>query len=124
MKNSRSLIKISLNPEDPPGNLELLLESIFWKELQMVDSAREFLYHVKEWGMSDSPYKVSDWEKYCHRSGLTQSKYHNMLKRLRRAGMIEKIYNKNRGEHEIHISRKFSFALDRMSRLWEEFFYD
>lgn len=124
MKNPSSPVKISLNPLNPPTNLESLLKNIFWKEPQMIAPAEEFIHHIKEWGMSDSPYRVSDWRKYCNRSGLTQSKYHNMLKRLRRAGMIEKIYNKNRRMHEIHISRKFSFTVDRMSRLWEEFLYD
>ncbi|HEX54765.1 MAG: hypothetical protein DRO90_00335 [Candidatus Altiarchaeales archaeon] len=98
-----------------------LLRQIFWREPEMVRHAREFLDYVKEWGRTESPYRVEEWKNYCIRRGITQSQYHNMLKRLRMSGMIEKVYNKNKGTHEIHISRKFSDIVFSMFRVWENY---
>ncbi|RLI88899.1 MAG: hypothetical protein DRO62_02820 [Candidatus Altiarchaeales archaeon] len=111
-------IKIS---REPPKNMDELLIRVFWKDPKLAPIAKEFLNHVKEWWRSESPYKVEEWNNYCIRKGLTQSQYHNMLKRLRRAGMIEKVYNKNLREHELHLTDRFSGSLAKMARVWDDY---
>jgi len=44
-----------------------------------------------------------------------------MLKRLRRAGMLEKKYNRMRGKHELYLSDGFSNALSSMACVWRDF---
>lgn len=114
-------LKIEFNPKELPDSIEDILGQIFWKNPELVQTSKEFLNHVKEWGRTDSPYTVTEWENYCTRKGVTQSTYHNMLKRLRNAGMVEKVYNKSRGVHELRISEKFSSYAASMSRVWNEF---
>jgi len=123
MKKRRSKVplKVELTPDKPMEKVEDLLDLIFWKAPSLTDEAIEFLRHVKEWGRTDSPYKAEDWNNYCSRTGMSQGKYHNMLRRLKKAGMIEKTYNESIKEHEIRISDKFSFYLSRMGRLWDGF---
>jgi len=122
MKKSDQSVKISINPEKIPQDLESLLGSVFWKEPGMVGPAADFLSYVWEWQMTESPYAASNWRSYCKKAGLTQSQYSNMLKRLKYAGMVEKKYNKGRGEHEIRASKKFHETLSSMGRIWERFF--
>jgi len=104
-----------------PGGLDDLLISIFWKKPSLVPVARDFLDYIKEWGRTESPYKVNEWRNYCIRNNLTQSSYHNMLKRLRKAGLIEKIYNKHKKTHELHTSSKFSESLREMANIWDNY---
>jgi len=113
-------LKIQLTNE-PSQNLHALLGQIFWKEPRMVQHAKDFLDHIKEWGRTESPYRADEWENYCTRKGITQSQYHNMLKRLRKAGMIKKVYNKNRRTHEIYISEKFSDLTYAMLSTWNKY---
>jgi DNA-binding transcriptional ArsR family regulator len=113
--------KISILPDNPPGNLEELLEALFWKEPELAGYAQDFLSHVKEWQRTDSPYTVDSWKKYCLRTGLSQSQYSNMLKRLRKAGMLDKKYNKARKSHELKISCLFSAAAYEMGRVWQDY---
>jgi len=123
MKNRRSRIplKVELEPEKPMETLGDLLDSIFWKEPSLTDEAIEFLKHIRGWGRTDSPYRADEWDNYCIRTGMSQGKYHNLLRRLRKAGMIEKVYNESIRTHEIRLSDKFSLHLSRMSKLWNEF---
>ncbi len=120
MKLKTRDVKIRL-PQEPPQNMDELLIQIFWKDPELVPIAKEFLNHVKEWGRSESPYRVDEWQGYCSRKGLTQSRYHNMLKRLKSAGMIEKVYNKNLRKHELYLTDKFSECLSKMARIWDEY---
>jgi hypothetical protein len=113
--------KISIVPGDPPITLGKLLEALFWKEPELAQHAVNFLSHVKEWQRTDSPYTVDGWDNYCKRTGLSQSQYSNLLKRLRKAGMLEKSYNKTRKRHELKISCLFSDALLEMSRVWQDY---
>ncbi|HIE34049.1 MAG TPA: hypothetical protein EYP86_02785 [Candidatus Altiarchaeales archaeon] len=113
-------LKIQLTNE-PPQNVHDLLKQIFWKKPRMVYHAKDFLDHIKEWGKTESPYRSDEWKNYCTRKGLTQSQYHNMLKRLKRAGMIKKVYNKNRRTHEIYISEKFSDLTHVMLSIWDRY---
>jgi DNA-binding transcriptional ArsR family regulator len=116
--------KISIIPEDSPDTLEKVLEAVFWKEPEIAEHACKFLSHIKEWQRTDSPYTVDGWDNYCKRTGLSQSQYSNMLKRLRKAGMIEKAYNKTRKQHELKISFLFSDAAYEMSRVWQDYARD
>ncbi len=118
------LAKISIDPEKPPAGLGDLLEALFWKEPELAEQAEDFLKHVKEWQRTESPYTVDGWEKYCKRTGLSQSQYSNMLKRLRKAGMLDKSYNKARKAHELRISGRFSRATAEMSRVWQDYLKD
>lgn len=111
-------IKFTLRP---CRDINDLLHSIFWKNPKLVPVARKFLMHVIEWGRSGSPHKAGEWQSYCNKTNLTQSSYHNMLKRLKRAGMVRKTYNKNLGVHEYHISDGFSSQTDRMMKTWNDF---
>ena len=120
----KSPAKISIVPEDPPNNLGKLLEALFWKEPELAEHAENFLSHIKEWQRTDSPYTTDGWDNYCKRTGLSQSQYSNMLKRLRKAGMLEKTYNKTRKRHELKISCLFSIAIQAMSRVWQEYLKD
>jgi len=120
-KSIKSPAKISIVPDDPPNTIEKLLEAVFWKEPELAQHAEKFLSHIKEWQRTDSPYTADGWDNYCKRTGLSQSQYSNMLKRLRKAGMIEKTYNKTRKRHELKISCLFSTALSEMSRVWQEY---
>lgn len=113
-------IKIEIT-DKPPQSLEEILEKLFWKEPEVAKKARDFLQDIKHWSRTETPYTVDQWKQYILRNEITQSTYHNMLKRLRRAGMIEKKYNKGRGKHELYPSRKFSEALYRMYTLWDEY---
>ncbi len=123
MKKARSKIplKVELEPEGLIEGVRDILGLIFWKEPSLTDEAIEFLSYVKEWGRTGSPYKAEDWSNYCARVGMSQGKYHNMLRRLKKAGMIEKTYNGSIRRHEIRISDRFSSHLSRMSRLWDGF---
>jgi len=123
MKNRRSKtpLKLEFEPAKPMETMEDLLNLIFWKEPSLTEEATEFLRYVKEWGRTDSPYKVDEWDNYCVRTGMSQGKYHNMLRRLKKAGMIEKVYNPSIKAHEIRPSDKFSFHLSRMGRIWDGF---
>lgn len=116
--------KISILPGDPPRDLEGVLGALFWKEPQMSFHAARFLGCVKEWQRTDSPYTVDQWKSYCERSGLTQSQYSNMLKRLRKAGMLDKRYNRARGKHELFLSEGFSCALSSMAGAWSRYVAD
>lgn len=113
-------VKIKISRE-PPKDTDELLDRIFWKDPGLAPIAREFLNHVREWGMTGTPYRVDEWDSYCTRKGLTQSRYHNILKRLRKAGLVDKTYNKNRGKHELHLTDKFSESLSRMAGLWDDY---
>lgn len=119
--SDKSPAKISILPDDPPANLEGLLFALFWKEPELAIRAAAFLEYVKEWQRTDSPYTVDGWDNYCRRTGLSQSQYSNMLKRLRRAGMIEKRYNKGRRLHELALSESFSYSLFRMAGAWRDY---
>ena len=121
MKKIEKSAKIKIQVEKLPENIHDLLDRIFWKEPDLIDSALDFLDHVKEWDMKGSPYKVTEWENYCMRKNLSQSTYHNMLKRLRRVGMVKKIYNKATQVHEIKISQDFSDYLFAMEKTWDGF---
>jgi len=44
-----------------------------------------------------------------------------MLRRLRRAGIIEKKYNPSVRDHELYLSGAFSNQLNRMAVLWDDF---
>jgi hypothetical protein len=105
----------------PPESMQQLLAQVFWKEPALAAQALQFLDHIKEWGRSESPYAVSEWSRYCSKKKITQSSYHNMLKRLKRLGFIEKKYNKERGDHELHISSSFSSTLLGMAKLFEDY---
>jgi DNA-binding transcriptional ArsR family regulator len=120
----KSPAKISIVPDDPPKNLNNLLEALFWKEPELAEHAVNFLSHIREWQRTDSPYTSDGWDNYCKRTGLSQSQYSNMLKRLRKAGMIEKAYNKTRKRHELKISCLFSTALLEMGRVWQDYSKD
>lgn len=117
-------IKIELSPE-LPEDIEQLLRMIFWKEKakdkEIIKAAKEFLDYVREWGRTQNPHTADQWENYCLRKNVTQSRYHNILKRLKAAGIVEKTYNKNRGKHEICLSGKFSATLNTMQRLWDNY---
>ena len=104
-----------------PETIDDVLTRLFWKEPKLAPYAKEFLEYVKEWGRSETPYRVIQWETYCEKTGLTQSKYHNMLKRLKRAGMINKKYNKNNREHEIQLAGEFSKQLAKTAGIWDEY---
>ena len=112
--------KIEINEENSE-NLEDLLAKIFWKEPELVKTAGDFLEHIKSWGRSETPYSVKEWEAYCTRQGITQSTYHNMLKRLRSAGMLEKTYNRARKTHEIRLVDNFSESLESMASVWNDY---
>jgi len=120
LKTERMGVDIRISRE-PPKNMDELLTRVFWKDPKLAPIAKEFLNHVKGWWRSESPYKVEEWDSYCIRKGLTQSRYHNMLKRLRRAGMIEKVYNKNLRKHELHLTDRFSESLAKMARIWDDY---
>lgn len=105
----------------PVGDVRELVGRLFWKQPDMAEIALGFLDYVKEWGRSETPFVVSQWQNYCERKGITQSQYHNMLKRLRRAGMIEKRYNKVKAVHELFLSDVFSESADSMCRVWDEY---
>ena len=106
---------------ETPANLNDLMLKLFWKETLMAEKAAEFLNYIKEWGRTETPYRVNQWENYCLRHNMTQSKYHNMLKRLRRAGLVTKKYNKTKRVHELFLSDAFSKHLDEMSKIWNTY---
>jgi len=106
---------------DPPKDIGQLLAHLFWKAPELAPKAAELLNYIKEWGRSETPYRVSQWENYCGRNNLTQSQYHNILRRLRRAGLLEKKYNKTARDHELYLSNDFSKQLSAMTATWEEY---
>lgn len=106
---------------DDPKNIDDLLPKLFWKEPELAAKARDFLGYVREWARSETPYRVSQWGNYCARTGLTQSQYHNILRRLKGAGMIEKKYNRILGDHELRLSGRFSGQLSADARVWDDF---
>lgn len=114
-------IKLEIIPQKPPQNLEEILGNLFWKEPQVAKTARDFLQNLKTWGKTETPYTTDQWRQYTLRNEITQSTYHNMLKRLRRAGMVEKTYNKGRGKHELKLSKKFSLPLEQMASIWSNY---
>jgi len=121
MKKIEKSAKIKVEIEKCPSDIYGLLDKIFWKEHELVNIAVNFLMHIKEWEMRGSPYKVTEWKNYCIRKNLSQSKYHNILRRLKRVGMIKKSYNKTLKVHEIKLSKKFSDYLFSLERIWDDF---
>jgi len=113
-------VKIEI-PDKPPITLEEILASLFWKEPELAKTSKDFLQHIREWGRTETPYTVDQWKQYTTRKEITQSTYHNMLKRLKQAGMIEKTYNHGRGKHELKLSTKFSQPLQQMTSLWNKY---
>ena len=120
MKNNGSTVKVEITDKFP-GDIDQLLSRIFWRDKELVPLAHEFLDTIKEWSRSGSPYGVDQWDNYCLKKKITQSTYHNMLKRLKRTGMIEKKYNKTRSLHELYISDRFSDYVKEMGSLWDDF---
>lgn len=112
--------KVSVGGE-PIQNTDDLMQRIFWKEPELAAKARELLEYIKEWGRSETPYRVSQWENYCTRNNLTQSQYHNILRRLRRAGLIIKKYNNAVKDHELFLSDDFSNQLGAMAETWSSY---
>lgn len=115
-----SKIKLEV-PENPPESLQELLKTLFWHEPEVVEAASKFLQYIKEWSRTDTPYRVDQWTNYCTRAGITQSRYHNMLKRLKGAGLVDKVYNKSNRVHELHLSEQFTDKLDAMTEAWSKF---
>jgi predicted transcriptional regulator len=113
-------LKIEIT-DKPPQNLEEILKSLFWKEPELVKTAEDFLQYIKEWDRTETPYTVDQWKQYTLKNDITQSTYHNMLKRLRRAGMIEKKYNQGRKKHELHLKKEFSEFLYQMYSIWDSY---
>ncbi len=122
MKKIKKSAKIKVKIEQSPREIADLMENIFWKEPQLAEVALDFLEHIKRWDRKGSPYKVTEWKSYCVRKNLSQSTYHNMLKRLRRAGLVKKIYNKNSKTHEIKLAQDFSNYLFALERIWDDFY--
>lgn len=120
MEKEKKGVDIKILEKDPE-NIDQLLTQVFWRDKELAPVARDFLDHVREWGRTDSPYTVGEWKNYCTRKGISQSRYHNMLKRLRRAGIIEKNYNRGRKKHEIRLTEKFSDTLSQMAGIWERY---
>lgn len=114
-------IKFEIIPQKPPKNLEEILQNLFWKEPEVAKTALDFLQNIKTWGKTETPYTTDQWRQYTLRNEITQSTYHNMLKRLRRAGMIEKTYNKGLRKHELKISNKFSQPLEQTASIWNNY---
>ncbi len=119
-QNKKTGAKVEISSKKPE-NLADLLGLVFWKEPELVHVAVGFLNHLRTWGKTDNPYKVTEWDNYCTRAKITQSQYHNMLKRLRRVGMVEKTYNKAKGVHELRVSERFSDSLGNMKNIWDDF---
>ncbi|ODS41896.1 MAG: hypothetical protein MSIBF_00595 [Candidatus Altiarchaeales archaeon IMC4] len=104
-----------------PANVEELLEQAFWKEKSLVPVALDFLGHIKQWQNTESSYRVSGWQGYCEKAEITQSTYHNMLKKLKNAGMVEKRYNKAVMDHQLYVSDNFSLRLNEIAGIWQKF---
>jgi len=107
--------------EKTPTNTTELLTHIFWKDPAIAPKAKQLLDYIKEWGRSETPYRVSQWETYCTRNNITQSSYHNILRRLKRAGLIEKKYNPAVGDHELCLTTRFSTQLNKYAKIWDEY---
>jgi hypothetical protein len=122
MKKLETSAKIKIEIETFPKGIYDLLEVIFWKEPELAGIALDFLDHIKRWDRKGAAYKVTEWESYCIRKNLSQSSYHNMLKRLRRVGLVKKVYNKNRKVHELKLSQDFSNYLFSLERIWDDFY--
>lgn len=112
--------KIEVGGSDPES-IDELLQAVFWKDLELSGYAKKFLEYVKYWSRTETPYRVSQWESYCEKSRLTQSQYHNILRRLKRAGFIEKKYSKQVGDHQLSLSNRFSNQVGNIARIWDEF---
>jgi len=102
-------------------SVDELLARLFWKEPELAGKAGQFLGFIREWARSESPFRVSRWQQACERLDLTQSQYHNILRRLRRAGLVEKRYNKVAGDHELFLSDGFAGELASFGRAWSDF---
>ncbi|OYT53687.1 MAG: hypothetical protein B6U72_05000 [Candidatus Altiarchaeales archaeon ex4484_2] len=104
-----------------PVNINQLLETIFWKKKELVPEAKKLLDHIKEWNRTGNPYTVDEWKRYCAKNSISQSSYHNMLKRLKNAGMVGKRYNSYQKKHELHLTEKFSELMRGKAGLWERY---
>jgi hypothetical protein len=113
-------VKLEISGQ-PPQTMEEVLARLFWKEPETAKAAGDFLQTIKQWSRTETPYTVDQWKSYITRHEITQSTYHNMLKRLRRAGMLEKKYNKGRRTHELTIVKNFSDVLYAASSAWNDF---
>lgn len=114
------------NSESMEGNTETLninqlLESIFWKKKKLVPEAKKLLDHIKEWNRTGDPYTVDEWRRYCAKNSISQSSYHNMLRRLKNSGMVGKRFNRYTKKHELYLTDKFSELMRDRASLWEEY---
>lgn len=119
-KNNKSGAEIKISPI-PPTDITQLINQIFWKEPEAAEATIEFLEYIREWSKTESPYTTPEWKNYCEKKAITQSRYHNILRRLKKIGMIKKTYNRNRGVHEIYLNNQFSHTLRQMAELWDEY---
>lgn len=117
-------IKIELNPQKNPENITEILDTIFWKEKHITPKAKQLLDYIKTWSATESPHKASDWKTYCEKTGLTQSQYHTILRRLKKTGLIEKKYDKQKRKHVITTSNKFTETLKKISEITAEYMED
>lgn len=102
-------------------DIKELMEKIFWKKPELGPQAETFIREIKNWSRSHRPYTTDQWKSYCKRKEISQSSYHNMLKRLRQAGLVEKKYNPERKKHELYPSSQFSQKLMGQARVWEQY---
>ena len=116
-----SSIKISINTQNPQNDIQSLLETIFWKEKDVVPNSLELLTYIRDWSNTSSPHQARDWKKYCQKTNITQSQYHTILKRLRKAGLIEKTHNKELKTHTIKTSNKFPETLGQLAEIYTKF---
>jgi hypothetical protein len=116
-----SSIKISLDLQNPQKGIEGILESVFWKEKDVVPNSLELLTYIRDWSNTSSPHQAKDWKKYCQKTKITQSQYHTILKRLRKAGLIEKKYTKELRTHTIKTSNQFPETLIQITETITKF---
>jgi DNA-binding MarR family transcriptional regulator len=116
-----SSIKISINLQSTQYDIQTLLDSIFWKEKDVVPNSLELLTYIRDWSNTSSPHQARDWKKYCQKTKITQSQYHTILKRLRKAGLIEKKYNKELRTHTIKTTNKFPETLTKLAETYTKF---
>ena len=118
---SDSSLKIAFSLSGDRKDIYSVVEKVFWKEKDVVPNAVALLTYIRDWSNTSSPHLAQDWMKYCRKTGITQSQYHTILKRLRLAGMIEKKYNKELGAHTITISALYPENLRQTAETYEKF---
>ena len=90
-------------------DLEDFLSRVFFKRPLVVPKAERILLKIAKGQLT-----ADSWEQVVKELGIQQSTYYYILRRLRAAGLVEKV------EGTYRLSKRFSKACEELAEFWSE----